>query len=33
VRGVGSTPEAYPRARFAMREVAAVIIEGLRGGL
>jgi len=33
VRGVGSTPEAYPRARFALREVLAVIIEALRGGL
>jgi len=28
--GVGSTLEAYPRVRFALREVAAVAFEGLR---
>ena len=33
VRGVGSTPELYPRVRFALREVAAVAYEGLRGRL
>ena len=33
VRGVGSTPELYPRVRFALREVAAVAFEGLRGQL
>lgn len=31
VRGVGSTPEAFPRVRFALREVGAVIVEALRG--
>ncbi len=30
VRGVGSTPEAWPRVRFALREVGAVLVEALR---
>lgn len=33
VRGVGSVGEAYPRVRFALREVAAVLYEGARGRL
>ena len=31
VRGVGSTPEAWPRVRFALREVGAIVVEALRG--
>ncbi len=30
VRGVGSTPEPWPRVRFALREVGAVLVEAAR---
>lgn len=30
VRGVGSTPETWPRVRFALREVGAVLVESVR---
>lgn len=33
VHGVGSTPEAWPRVRFALREVGAVLVEALRGAV